>query len=241
MIRSYYLLALVLVLGSCNTSSSQTTTKQKKQGIIRTTDPDPDYSSYKTPSIQESGLDKHFPNATKAIFAGGCFWCIEEVFERVNGVEGAYSGYVGGTKEHPDYYGVGAGGTDYTEAVLLYYDPKVVTYEQLLEFFYFSHHPTQLNGQGPDRGRQYRAGVFYLNDKQKDAATAYQTKLDKSGTYHKPIVTEITKAGVFYLAEDYHQDYYPQHPENPYVQRVSKPKADKFSAAYSQFLKKDRP
>ena len=241
MMHPYYLLAFVFILGACNTSSSQTAEKTPTQEIIRTNDTEPDYSSYKTPSIEESGLDKHFAKATKAIFAGGCFWCIEEVFERINGVEGVYSGYVGGTQKHPTYYGVGGGGTNYTEANFIYYNADVVSYEQLLEFFYFSHHPTQLNGQGPDRGRQYRAGVFYLNDAQKDAATQFQAKLDASGIYSKPIVTEITQVGTFYLAEDYHQDYYPQHPENPYVQRVSKPKADKFTAAYPQFLKGYKP
>ncbi len=242
MLRTYHLFLLALLLSACNTSTSQTTENTApKEMVARKADPPADYSKFETPSLDESGLDNWFKGASKAIFASGCFWCTEEVFQRVKGVQGVYSGYIGGTKDHPTYYGVGSGQTDYTEAVIVYYNPEQVSYELLLEFFYASHDPTQLNRQGPDVGRQYRGGIFYLDDVQKEAATLYQTKLDASGKYSAPIATEITAASTFYLAEDYHQDYYPAHPENTYIQRVSKPKVEKFVKAYGKYLKEFNP
>jgi peptide-methionine (S)-S-oxide reductase len=204
----------------------------------RTADPLPDYNSLpSTPSLTEAGFDTRFADFEKAYFASGCFWCTEEVFERVRGVEAVYSGYTGGEKVNPTYQEVGAGLTNHAEAVVVYYDPAVVSYELLLKFFYASHDPTQVNRQGPDVGRQYRSGVYYLNEQQRELATAYQAELDASGKYNKPIATEIAPAGAFYLAEAYHQDYYPNHPENPYVQRVSRPKVEKFTREFPDYLK----
>jgi peptide-methionine (S)-S-oxide reductase len=200
-------------------------------------DPSPDYSKYKTPTLAEGGLTERFADFEQAIFASGCFWCTEEVFQRVEGVEAVYSGYTGGEGVHPSYEAVCRATTGHAEAVVVYYDEEVVSYAQLLEFFYASHDPTQVNRQGPDVGPQYRSGVFYLNESQQEAATAHQRKLNASGKYSKPIATEITAAGTFYLAEAYHQDYYPQHPENPYVQRVSRPKVEKFTQTYREYLK----
>ncbi|RME98331.1 MAG: peptide-methionine (S)-S-oxide reductase [Bacteroidetes bacterium] len=202
-----------------------------------TKDPSPDYSIYQTPNLSESGLNERFAGYERAIFAGGCFWCMEEVFQRVAGVQAVYSGYVGGEEVHPSYREVASGSTGHAEAVVVYYDKELVTYEQLLEFFYASHDPTQVNRQGPDVGRQYRSGVFYLNEAQREAAIKYQQQLNDSGHYNKPIATEITAAGPFYVAEAYHQDYYPQHMDNPYIQRVSKPKVEKFTKAYRAYLK----
>lgn len=216
-------------------SSSQTTSAPAKAEVAEF-DPTPDYSQYKTPTLEEGGLTSKFADFDVAYFASGCFWCTEEVFQHVKGVEAVYSGYVGGEVVHPSYEAVCRAGTGHAEAVVVYFDPTVVTYELLLEFFYASHDPTQINGQGPDIGPQYRSGVFYLNEEQRDQATAYQAKLEESGNYSKSIATEITATGPFYLAEAYHQDYYPQHPENPYIQRVSKPKVEKFKKAYAAYL-----
>ena len=174
----------------------------------------------------------------QAIFASGCFWCTEEVFERVVGVQAVYSGYIGGSDPNPTYREVSAGITDFAEAVVVYYDPEIVSYDLLLEFFYASHDPTQINRQGPDVGAQYRSGVFYLDEEQKTKAMTYQEKLDNSGKYDRKIATEITAASTFYLAEAYHQNYYPAHPENPYIQRVSRPKVEKFAKEYAQYLEK---
>lgn len=234
-----FLSFLSILLLACNPSTSQTAGQQAEMtdtSSERPEEPAPDYSAYKTPSLEEAGLTDALSEYESAFFASGCFWCTEEVFQRVRGVQAVYSGYVGGTDPHPTYYEVGNGTTDYAEAVVVYYDPEVVSYDLLLEFFYASHDPTQVDRQGPDAGPQYRSGVFYLNEEQAAAARTYQQKLEDSDKYSKPIATEITAAGTFYLAEDYHQDYYPNNPQNPYVQRVSKPKVEKFSRAYQAYL-----
>ena len=226
---------VTLLFSACQEPASQ---NMPEAATERVADPLPDYTNLPTtPSLEEAGFNELYADYDEAIFAGGCFWCIEEVFERVRGVEAVYSGYCGGDKAHPTYQEVGAGLTNYAESVVVYYDPEVVSYELLVKFFYASHDPTQVNRQGPDVGRQYRTAVYYLNDAQRDVATAYQAELDASDKYHKPIATEITAAGTFYLAEAYHQDYYPNHPENPYVQRISRPKVEKFTKGFPEYLK----
>lgn len=235
---TYWNLIFVLAFFACSPSNTQTTQQADADTPAVNTEPSPDYSTSKTPSLTEAGLVEPLADYSQAIFASGCFWCTEEVFERVVGVTAVYSGYVGGTDPNPSYRAVSSGYTDYTEAVIVYYDPDVVSYDLLLEFFYASHDPTQVNGQGPDIGPQYRSGVFYLDEEQQQKAASYQAKLNDSGKYSRPIATEITTSGIFYLAEDYHQNYYPNHPENPYIQRVSRPKVEKFAKAYAQYLKK---
>ncbi len=170
-------------------------------------------------------------------FASGCFWCTEAVFERVQGVYDVVSGYSGGDKKNPTYEQVGAGLTNYAEAVRVVYDPDEISYSELLEIFFASHDPTQLNRQGPDVGKQYRSAIFYRTDSEKSLATAMKEKLNRSGKSKGPVVTEITRFKTFYVAEDYHQDYYEIHPENPYVQSVSKPKVEKFMKEFKEKLK----
>lgn len=233
----YFLLAAMLTLVACNSSTSQSTKAAQTQVSYYADEPDADFSAYQNPSTEQAGLDRALAGYGKAIFAGGCFWCTEEVFQRVKGVKGVYSGHIGGAEPNISYQQVGSGRTDYAEAVVIYFDPQVVTYAQLLEFFYASHNPTQVNGQGPDIGRQYRSAVFYLDEMQRAAAEQYQAALTASKKYSEPIATEINAAGTFYLAEAYHQNYYPNHPENPYVQRISRPKVEKFVKAYGAFLK----
>ncbi|MCA6079228.1 peptide-methionine (S)-S-oxide reductase MsrA [Fulvivirga sedimenti] len=170
-------------------------------------------------------------------FASGCFWCTEAVFERVQGVYDVVSGYSGGDKKNPTYEQVGAGLTNYAEAVRVVYDSDQISYVELLEIFFASHDPTTLNRQGPDVGKQYRSAIFYRTDSEKSLATTMKEKLNKSGKYRNPIVTEITRFKSFYEAEDYHQNYYEIHPENPYVQSVSKPKVEKFMKEFKEKLK----
>ena len=172
-----------------------------------------------------------------ATFAGGCFWCTEAVFERMTGVKDVVSGYTGGAKENPTYKQVSYGETEHAEAVQIYYDPKVVTYQQLLEVFFATHDPTQLNRQGPDVGRQYRTAVYFHNDDQKAATEAIIAKLDKSGKHHKKIVTEVENYSKFYIAEDYHQNYYELNPGNPYVISIAKPKVKKFKKLFPDQVK----
>ncbi len=172
-----------------------------------------------------------------ATFASGCFWCSEAVFERVQGVKSVVSGYSGGTQPNPTYQQVSAGNTNYAESIEVYYDPSEVSYETLLEVFFDSHDATQVDGQGPDIGKQYRSDIFYHNKKQQEEATAYKEKLDSSGKYNKPIATLITPYDKFYMAEDYHQNYYEHNQDNPYVINVSKPKVEKFVKQHKDLLK----
>lgn len=175
--------------------------------------------------------------ADTAIFASGCFWCTEAVFERVKGVEDVVSGYSGGPEKNPTYSEVSAGRTEHAEAVRVIYDPEVVSYHELVEMFFASHDPTQLNRQGPDVGKQYRSAIFYRNNEEKQTAEEVMKELDASGKYKRPIVTEITPFTAFYEAEDYHQNYYELHPDQPYVSSVSRPKVEKFMKEYKHKLK----
>ena len=151
-------------------------------------------------------------NAAVAIFAGGCFWCMEGPFDVLDGVVSTTSGYIAGTKKDPTYEEVSSGRTGHTEAVQVVYDPAKVTYEKLLDVFWHNIDPTVKNRQFCDSGSQYRSGIFYVNETQKKAADASKAVLDKSKPFKEPIVTEITAATVFYPAEDYHQDYYLKNP-----------------------------
>jgi peptide-methionine (S)-S-oxide reductase len=150
--------------------------------------------------------------SASAIFAGGCFWCMEPPFDKLAGVISTTSGYTGGTKVNPTYEEVSAGRTGHTEAVKVVYDPAKVSYEKLLDVFWRNHDPLTADAQFCDHGNQYRAGIFYGNDEEKRLAEASKAALEKSGRFKKPIVTEITPATAFYPAEDYHQDYYVKNP-----------------------------
>jgi len=169
------------------------------------------------------------------IVAGGCFWCTEAIFERVKGVNSVFSGYAGGKSEDPTYSKVSAGLTQYAESIIIYYDPKEISYEELIVLFFDAHYPTQSNGQGPDRGQQYRPAIFYFNEEQKEAAE--EVKKAISSKFDKPIATSIDFYENFYVAEKYHQDYYPDNMGNPYVQNVSRPKVEKFEKNFSSILK----
>lgn len=148
----------------------------------------------------------------KAVFAGGCFWCMEAPFEKLPGVISVVSGYTGGVKENPTYEEVSSGKTGHTEAIEITYDPEIISYEKLLDVFWMNIDPTAVDRQFVDVGHQYRAAVFYLDEDQKISAETSREKLQKSGRFNKPVVTEIKPASVFYPAEDYHQDYYQKNP-----------------------------
>jgi peptide-methionine (S)-S-oxide reductase len=154
----------------------------------------------------------HAQKTDKAIFAAGCFWCTEEAFEKVPGVVSAVSGYTGGTVKNPSYEQVSSGRTGHAESVEVTFDPGKVSYEQLLDVFWVNHDPTVTNRQFCDSGTQYRPAIFYLNDEQKRLAEASKAKWEKMKPFKQPILTEISKAGPFYPAEDYHQDYSKKNP-----------------------------
>jgi len=172
-----------------------------------------------------------------ATFAGGCFWCTEAVFERMIGVNDLVSGYTGGTTADPTYQQVSYGQTDHAEAIQIYYDPEMVTYQELLAVFFATHDPTQLNRQGPDVGKQYRSAVYYHDDEQKKVLESTMKKLSASGKYRSAIVTEVESYTKFYLAEGYHQNYYELNPGNPYVISIAIPKVKKFKKLFPEKVK----
>jgi peptide-methionine (S)-S-oxide reductase len=185
---------------------------------------------------KESTADKS--GLQLATFGSGCFWCTEAVFQNVEGVEKVESGYSGGSVKNPTYKEVCSGLTGHAEVIQLTYDPKKVSYDELLEIFWKTHDPTTLNKQGADTGTQYRSAIFYHNDEQKKLAESYKVKLDNSGAFDRPIVTEITPFLVFYKAEDYHQNYFNLNGDAPYCSYVIQPKIDKFKKVFKDKLKK---
>ncbi|MBT8180733.1 MAG: peptide-methionine (S)-S-oxide reductase MsrA [Eudoraea sp.] len=174
-----------------------------------------------------------------AYFASGCFWCVEAIFESVKGVKEVISGYSGGTEENPTYEQVGYGKTSHAEAVEVYYNPKEISYFELVQVFFGSHDPTSLNQQGPDRGTQYRSIAFYKNPEEKKIIETYMAALEESGRYQDPIVTEVTAFTKFYDAEDYHQDYERKNPNNSYVRNVSIPRLNRFKKNFPDYLKEE--
>ncbi|TMD85754.1 MAG: peptide-methionine (S)-S-oxide reductase MsrA [Chloroflexi bacterium] len=165
---------------------------------------------------------------SRAILAGGCFWCVEAVYKDLDGVTSVKSGYAGGTADTADYETVSSGTTDHAESVEVVYDPSRITYGQILKvFFSIAHDPTQLNRQGPDTGRQYRSAIFYEDDEQKRLADAYIEQLNKAHVFDRPIVTEVVPLEAFFQAETYHQDYAARNPLNPYIVINAQPKVRK--------------
>lgn len=172
-----------------------------------------------------------------ATFAGGCFWCTEASFERIKGVKDVISGYSGGSSEYPTYREVSYKKTKHAEAIQIYYDPAEITFAKLLEIFFVAHDPTTYHQQGPDIGPQYRSAIFYHDATQKEMSENYIEKLNDSGKFPNVIVTEVNKYKEFWVAEEYHQDYYEINPGNPYVMTVSKPKVDKVMKTFKDILK----
>ncbi|MEO7393778.1 MAG: peptide-methionine (S)-S-oxide reductase MsrA [Chitinophagaceae bacterium] len=180
------------------------------------------------------------PGTETATFANGCFWCTEAIFEQLNGVISAVSGYTGGQTENPDYKEVSNGETGHAECLQIVYDPAKISFDELLEVFWETHDPTTLNRQGADVGTQYRSGIFYHNAEQKEKADEYKEALNKTGAFSKPIVTEIVPFTKFYAAENYHQQYYENNNNtNPYCRVVIQPKLDKFRKVFKDKLKQN--
>ena len=178
------------------------------------------------------------PSVETATFANGCFWCTEAIFEELEGVIRATSGYTGGEVVNPTYKEVCGGQTGHAECLQITYDPAKISFDELLAVFWETHDPTTLNRQGADAGTQYRSGIFYHNQEQKEKAEKYKATLDKSGAFDKPIVTEITAFTKFYPAEDYHQQYFENNENtNPYCKMVIRPKLDKFRKVFKDKLK----
>ena len=177
------------------------------------------------------------PSLELATFGGGCFWCTEAVFLDVKGVSKVVSGYAGGTVKNPSYKDVSTGLTGHAEVTQITFDPKVVSYESLVEIFWNTHDPTTLNKQGADEGTQYRSVIFYHNEDQKKVAEVYKTQLEAAHTYPNRIVTEISPLKNYYPAEDYHQNYYALNQNQGYCQYVIRPKVEKFRKQFHDKLK----
>lgn len=197
----------------------------------------PDSKNTDVQRISDYISDKDYDQYGVATFAGGCFWCTEASFERIQGVVDVISGYSGGQKAYPTYEEVSYKKTKHAEAIQIYYDKQQITYDKLLDIFFVAHDPTQLNRQGPDVGPQYRSAIYYRTEEEKQMIEKKIKKLNASGKFDKPIVTEVTKYDEFWTAEGYHQDYYEHHPGNPYIQKVSKPKVEKVKKTFANLLK----
>ncbi len=219
--RSLTVMLLVLSF-SCNTNA-----KEKSNSVV--------LDSPTKNQINQEDLD----GLSTAYFASGCFWCVEAVFESVRGVKEVVSGYAGGIKKNPSYEEVAMGLTKHAETVKVYYDPELITFLELVQVFFGSHDPTTLNQQGPDKGAQYRSIAFYQTRPEKEIIEAYIKGLKDQKVFDRPIVTEVKKLKTFYEAEDYHQDFERNNPNNRYVQQVSIPRLHRFQERFPELLKEN--
>jgi peptide-methionine (S)-S-oxide reductase len=198
----------------------------------------PNASLFPKPAVDAQLTSSAKPDI--AVFAGGCFWGVQAVFEHVKGVQSAKSGYSGGRMKSPSYEVVSMGVTGHAESVQVTYDPSQITYGQLLMVYFFvAHDPTQLNRQGPDTGSQYRSAIFYSNDEQKRIADAYISQLNSAAVYSRPIVTQVVSFDAFYPAEGYHQDYLKKNLHNPYIVANDLPKLDRLQKEFPALYRAD--
>lgn len=223
----------MIILAIVSLLATNCQSKTKKQTLLKNT-----AVEQKEISEPVTLTPQELSNYETAYFASGCFWCVEAIFESVKGVKEVISGYAGGTQKNPTYEEVSYGKTDHAEAVEVYYDPKEISFTQLVQVFFGSHDPTSLNRQGPDRGRQYRSVAFYKNEKEKSVIESYMKVLRDQNVYDgDPITTEVTPHTVFYRAEDYHQDYERKNPNNSYIRNVSIPRLNRFKENFGDYLK----
>lgn len=190
-----------------------------------------------TPTTQTEPTPVNAQELDTIVLGAGCFWCVEAVFTELKGVLKVTPGYTGGRMVDPDYKSVCTGTTGHAEVALVVFDPAVISVDELLEVFWQTHDPTTLNRQGHDVGDQYRSAIFYRNDEQRRKAEGYKARLDSTGAFNAPIVTEITSLTKFYPAENYHNDYYANNPDQGYCQYVIRPKVEKFRKAFADKLK----
>jgi peptide-methionine (S)-S-oxide reductase len=199
-------------------------------------------ASSNTTSSETNTMETAMDNNTNgeldtAIFGAGCFWCVEAIFQQLEGVEKVASGYSGGARENPTYDQVCSGATGHAEVIKVIYNPTKISFVDLLEVFWGVHDPTTLNRQGADVGTQYRSVIFYTDDNQKKIAEDYKAKLNASGAFPQPVVTEISPLKSFYVAENYHQNYFNENGNQPYCSLVIKPKLDKFKKVFGDKMK----
>ena len=189
-------------------------------------------------TISKNDQTMNNTNLDTITLAGGCYWCIEAIYQRLEGVVSVESGFTGGAMKNPSYRDVCTGTSGHAECVQVTYDKTKTNLDEIFKVFFTVHDPTTLNRQGADEGTQYRSGIFYRNDEQKQAAEGIIKALTEAKIYGDPIVTEVTPFTVFYKAEDYHQDYYNQHGSQPYCQIVIRPKVEKFEKLFKDRMRK---
>ena len=180
--------------------------------------------------------DQHKPTEI-AVFGGGCFWCTEALFKSLKGVISAQPGYTGGNLTNPSYEKVSTGNTGHVECVKIIYNPEIISYEDLLTVFFYTHNPTVENREGADIGTQYQSSIFYTNELQRDTATRFVKELEEKHAYDRSITTKIKPLEQFFEAEDYHKDYYENHRDAPYCELVISPKLDKLQGRFNDLLK----
>lgn len=218
MMKKFHFLTFIFLLANVACAQSTSKTEKRMQNLPKT--------------------EVESPEGWEVVtIGGGCFWCTEAIYQNLNGVENVLSGYSGGHIENPTYRQVTSGNTGHAEVIQFHFDPKVISFQEILEIFWSTHDPTTLNRQGADVGPQYRSAIFYHNEAQKDEALFFKNKLDESGAFGKPIVTEITAFSNFYVAEDYHQNYFNDNGMQPYCQFVIRPKLEKFKKVFAEKLK----
>jgi len=218
-LKSIFSTLFIVLLFSCNNMAQE---NQEQQAVINA-------EPIEAPIQNE---------LAKAYFASGCFWCVEAVYESVIGVEEVISGYAGGHTKNPTYASSNTGKTGHAEAVEVIYNPDMVSFSTLVDVYFGSQNPTQINGQGPDKGSQYRSIIFYQNEEQKQIIESKKEALAKE--LNTKIAAEVYPFQKFWVAEDYHQNYEKLHPENPYVQNVSIPRLNKFKAKFPELLKESK-
>ncbi len=194
---------------------------------------------YSQKTVKKADKTEDLSKYSKATFAAGCFWHEEALFESVKGVKEAVPGYAGGTTSNPSYESIETGNTGHAETVMVYYDPSQISYATLLKVYFAGQNPTQVNGQGPDRGTQYRSIAFYTDDAEKKQIEDYISKMNTSGKFNSPIAAQVMPLKKFWVAEDYHQDYIANNPNGGYVQNVSIPEIKHFQKEYPEMVKPD--
>ena len=210
-----FLFPVILIFTACNVQQTQTEKAPAKKGAAKT--------------------EANYEGFSRAYFASGCFWCVEAVYESVRGVEESISGYSGGHTENPTYEASNTGRTGHAEAVEIIYDPEVVSFASLVDVYFGSQDPTQVNGQGPDRGSQYRSIIFYQNEEEKKIIEEKKAALAKE--LNAEIAAEVKPFEKFWIGEDYHQDFEKKHPDHGYIRNVSIPRLKRFQAKFPELLK----
>lgn len=227
--KLFIILMVIPLATACKPKQQSDTSIEKVSGVFAST----------TDKKTQTNMNDSNTRLDTATFGAGCFWCVEAVFQDLEGVKSVASGYSGGKIKNPTYREVCSGLTGHAEVIQIAYNPDKISFDELLEVFWQTHDPTTLNQQGADRGTQYRSVVFYHNEEQKVLAEKYKKALNDSQAFANPVVTEISPYTEFYKAEDYHQNYFNENGEEPYCRMVIKPKVDKFKKVFKDKLKKE--